>query len=123
MSNGSKFYFASQDSPGMFPEARRWNAHFTGGKMLAQKILTRIGYNVIKSTEIHMVDFSSKTAMLTHLLKKKHVFPVLVKPDRGANSMNISIIENISNLKKVASGHYKDRKDFRSCCVIITARG
>ena len=112
VTDGSTFYLASQASPGMFPAANRWNAHFSGSKLLAQKILKRLGYNVIPSKEIRVNEFSSAKALKEKLAEGKFSFPILVKPDKGMNAKNIAICENHAHLAKVAAGHYRDKKDF-----------
>ncbi len=47
--NAKKFFLFGTGSPGFYPEAKRWNAHFTVSKLLTQKILKKFGYKVILS--------------------------------------------------------------------------
>ena len=112
ISNEVKFFLASADAPGFYPEVRRWNAHFSGSKLLTQKILKRLGYTVIPSKEVRVADFSSSKALFGALKNKPYKFPVLVKPDKGLMGAGIKILENISELIQYAHVNFKDKKDF-----------
>lgn len=107
-----KFFFASPAAPGFYPEVRRWNAHFSGSKLLTQKVLKRLGYKVIASHEVRMTDYAD-TRTLTKNLDKKHLkFPVLTKPDKGLRGKDIAIAENTKQLKKISENYYKKGIDF-----------
>lgn len=112
ISNSKKFFLASAAAPGFYPETSRWNAHFSGSKLLTQKMLKRFGYKVITSKEIRIADFSSSKELCASLEKGRYSFPLLIKPDKGLMGQGIAIIENISQLKKQAIVNFKNESDF-----------
>lgn len=112
ISNAKKFFLASAAAPGFYPETRRWNAHFSGSKLLTQKIMKRLGYAVISSKEVRIADFLSSKALCKSLDKKHYNFPMLLKPDKGLMGQGIVILENIKQLHKAASDNFKKGNDF-----------
>ena len=112
ISNGKKFFMINTGTPGFYPEVSRWSATLTGSKLLTQKMLKRYGYKIISSHAVRFGDFKSKKEMVASVTKKHKVFPVLIKPDRGHDGKNIVIIENATQLKKVAKKHFDKKDDF-----------
>lgn len=112
ISNEETFCLVSPGTPGFFPAATRWAAHFTSSKQLTQEMLKRYGYNVIKTQEIHSSSFPSQRAMIQNLQEQTQIFPVLTKPDRGQDGIGIEIVENKKQLATVAKRHYKEKADF-----------
>ncbi len=111
ISNKKKFFMINTRSPGFYPTVSRWNATFTGSKLLTQKILEKYNYNVISSDSVRFSNFKSQKELATFLSKKYAKFPILTKPDRGHDGNNIIIVENITQLKNVAKEHSAKKYD------------
>lgn len=112
ISNDKRFMLVNIGTPGFYPETTRWNACFTGSKLLTQKILKRIGYNVISSEGVRVTDFPSAKVLCDSLLKKEYNFPLLMKPDKGYDGKNINIVENAKQLTQTTREHFEHKSDF-----------
>ncbi|MFT7507281.1 MAG: hypothetical protein ACI92I_000424 [Acidimicrobiales bacterium] len=112
ISNDKAFCLVSAGNPGFFPTATRWVAHFTGGKLMTQKILKRYGYNVISTTEVKISEYTSLKDFTQKLTSKHIKFPLLIKPDRGHDGIGIEIADNTIQFKKIFTKLYRDKKDF-----------
>lgn len=112
ISNGERFFLINTSSPGFYPEARRWNAHFTSSKLLTQKILNQFGYSTLHTYALRVKDYSSQRQLVKFLSTQEYTFPVLVKPDRGKDGEDIRIVEDIRTLKSAAAKLYTHSNDF-----------
>lgn len=110
--NSERFFLINTNSPGFYPEARRWNAHFTGSKLLTQKILNQFGYNTIHTYALRVKDYPDQRALVKFLATEVYEFPVLIKPDRGKDGNDISIVEDVRSLQTTAAQLYKHGNDF-----------
>lgn len=107
-----RFYLASAGKPGFYPKALRWNTQFSSSKLLTQKILKRLGYNVIVSAEVRVALHPSIRALNAYLESMDITYPVLVKPDHGLRGQGISVANTLPQLKKQALQNFKKEKDF-----------
>lgn len=112
ISNTKKFFLINTKSPGFYPEARRWNAHFTSSKLLTQKVLKKFGYHVIETQAIRIADFPSALDLRKSLMSAEYQFPILIKPDRGQDGQNIAIAETKAQLTLAARTHFSNGSDF-----------
>lgn len=112
ISNKQKFCIISTGSPGFYPDIKRWNAYLSGNKLLTQKILKELNYNIIDTIAIRMKEFATVHQLVAELNNKTFEFPVLTKPNKGHDGVNIAICENIEQLISTCKSFYENEKDF-----------
>lgn len=112
ISNNETFCLVSAKNPGFYPAATRWIAHFTGGKLMTQKILKRYGYKVISTTEVKIGTYGSLKNFTEKLTAKHKKFPLLIKPDRGYDGIGIEIADSSTKFKQIIVKLYRNKKDF-----------
>lgn len=112
ISNNKKFFLINTGSPGFYPETKRWNAHFTGSKLLTQEILKKFKYNVIKTDEVRVAQFPNHRSLSSFLNENEYTYPCLIKPDRGQDGANIAIAEDSDQLVKISRIHFLKKQDF-----------